>query len=141
MKNLLLKVKEKGVNKFIICFVFCLAVLMGICPETDTHILRSKQDGVNVICAPASAYDAEVATRETLGQGSSIMRAQFRLQTDEERFGRNHQVFYLCITAVLPGFFLSICRILFEFGERSIKRIVFIIRFIHDLDGRKWVVS
>lgn len=141
MKDLLRKITENDVYKFIICVVFCVAVLMGICPQTDTHILRSKQDGVNVICAPASAYDAEVATRETLGQGSSIMRTQLRLGTSESRWGRSIQIFYLFVVAILPGFFLSICRILFEFGERKIGRSAFIIRFIHDLDGRKWIVA
>lgn len=141
MEKTLRRFAESGINKFIICFVFCMAVLVGICPQTDTHILRSKQDGVNVICAPASDCDTEVATRETLGQGSSILRLQFRFGNSGRMPGGDVQTFYLLLAAVLPGFFLSVCRVLYEFGERKIKRKAFIIRFIHDLDGRKWVVS
>ena len=141
MERLLRRFTENGVNKFIICVVFCMAVLVGICPQTDTHILHSKQDGINMICAPASSHDTEVVTRETMGQGDNIMRAQLRLGTGERRLGRSIQILYLIVTAVLPGFFLSVCRVLFEFGERKIKRKAFIICFIHDLDGRKWVVS
>lgn len=140
MEKLLRGILDSGVKKFIICAVFCMAVLVGICPQTDTHVLRTKQEGVNVICAPASFQNMEAATRETLGQGN-IVRTQLRLITNERGAARVLQVFHLCFAAVLPGFFLSVCKILFEFGTRRIRRKAFIIRFIHDLDGEKWAVS
>lgn len=140
MEKVLRDILESGVKKFIICAMFCMAVLVGICPQTDTHILRTKQDGANVICAPASFQNMEVATRETLGQGSTL-RTQLRLTTNERRVGRSILILHLCFAAVQPGFFLSVCRILFEFGTRKIRRKAFIIRFIHDLDGEKWAVS
>lgn len=141
MERIFRKFAKSNINKFIICLVFCMAVLTGMCPQTDTPILRTGQNGVSMICAPASAGDAKVATRETLGQGSNVLRSQFRLEEGSRRLNRYFQTVYLVLETVLPGFLLGLCRVLFEFGERKVIRKAFIIRFIHDLDGRKWVVS
>lgn len=141
MERIFRKFAKNNRNKFIICLVFCAAVLAGMCPRTDTPILRTGQSGAAVICAPASAGDAKVATRETLGQRSSVLRSQIRPENSGRRLNRYFQTVYLALEMVLPGFLIGLCRVLFEFGERKIIREAFIIRFIHDLDGRKWAVS
>ncbi len=140
MQNIMRKATENLRLKFIVCLLFCMAVLLGVCPETDTHVLRPAQGGVNVICAAASDRDAEVATRETLGQYGTL-REQYRLRGDARKTDRGLQVFYLFISAILPGVFLCVCRILSECGEWKNSSRAFIIRFIHDLDGSKTVVA
>ena len=136
-EHFLFQLVRSNVQKFILCTVFCLALFAGVMPETSTRIIPSNStEGGYVITSVVRASENEAWIGET-ARNSSLLRAQFRFRNDERRVNRLLALFYLFVSVVLPGLFLSIYRVLYYFGERFVGKSECIIRFIHDLDGRK----
>lgn len=131
--------RNQLIRKCILWLALCATVLLGMYAETDSHTLRSAEDGVSVICAPANTGYDSVWTRETGGQEKELKRLEFRLRHSESRKARSIEVFFLFLVAFLPDFFKRACRIFCPGREKMVEREEYIIRYIHNLDGRKRV--
>lgn len=136
-ERFLFQMVRNKVQKFILCAAFCITLFAGVLPETSTQMMPlNSAEGGFVITSVVRASENEAWIGET-ARNSSLLRAQFRFRNDERRVNRLLTLFYLFVSVVLPGLFLSIYKVLYYFGERFVGKSERIIRFIHDLDGRK----
>lgn len=128
---------EPVIRTCIVWTLLCAVLLMGMCQKADSHLLYPEESGILLRFAADAGRQDYIWAREAMGQRVEMVRPELGGRSAAGRYVKTAEIFCLDSSAFLPKIFNSSRRMYYAAKEDAAKSRLYIIVFMHDLDGRK----